>query len=158
MLAGVEEETPVVEKEEKGAGSGAMSPLNLLNAESFPMLREGDGGRYVRLLQLALDKKGFCVSDDELEFWMFGDTTETALKTFQACSGMPESGVVDEEVWSMLCEGLENEVCSIEFLEERTSGVSEAEETDPYNIDRADGKGVFLLGEGRYEDPDRLQS
>ena len=95
------------------------------------------------------------MSDDELEFWMFGDTTENALKTFQACSGMPESGVVDEEVWSKLCEGMEGEVCSVEYMEEKTSGTSEAEEADPYNIDRAK-QGVFLLGEGRYEDPGKL--
>ena len=140
------------------AGEAPASPPTVdagVGPSGFPMLREGDGGKHVRLLQLALDRKGYCVSDDELEFWMFGDTTENALKTFQACSGMPESGVVDEEVWSKLCEGMEGEVCSVEYMEEKTSGTSEAEEADPYNIDRAK-QGVFLLGEGRYEDPGKL--
>ena len=52
---------------------------------------------------------------------------------------------------------MEEDVCSVAFLEEKTGGVNEAEEADPYNIDRTDGQGVFLLGEGRYEDPKRLQ-
>ena len=98
---------------------------------------------------------GFCVSSDELEFWFFGDTTINALKTFQACHDMPESGIVDDEVWSKLCDGMEEEVCSIDFFEKSTGGISEAEEDDPFNIDRAK-QGVFLLGEGRYEDPQKL--
>ena len=138
-----------VEKVGNGDGGGSSEAADV---GDFPMLREGDGGEHVRLLQVALDSKGFCVSEDELEYWMFGDTTETALKTFQACNGMPESGVVDEGVWAALCDDLD---CSVDFLAEKTSGTSEADVADPYNIDRTKG-GVFLLGEGRYEDPTRL--
>jgi len=138
------------------SGAGAKASAEELDAEALPMLREGDGGRHVRLLQLALDKQGFCVSEDEMEFWFFGDTTVTALKTFQACRNMPESGIVDEEVWGMLC-GEGDELCTIDFLESRTSGTSESEEEDPNNIDRAKPQGVFLLGEGRYENPAKLE-
>ena len=135
--------------------SSAADALEMVDTNEFPMLREGDGGRHVRLLQLALDKKGFCVSSDEMEFWFFGDTTMAALKTFQACNQLPESGIVDMDVWAKLCVG-DEEVCSIEFLDKKTSGTSEAEEEDPYNVDRAQ-KGVFLIGEGRYEDPKKLE-
>ena len=98
---------------------------------------------------------GCCVSEDESEFWFFGDSTVTALKTFQACNHLPESGIVDHEVWAKLCDGMEDEVCNLDFFEKRTGGSSEAEEEDPHNIDRAK-KGVFLIGEGRYEDPEKL--
>jgi peptidoglycan hydrolase-like protein with peptidoglycan-binding domain len=136
-------------------GSSSSSAEKMLGMEDFPLLREGDGGSHVRLLQLALDKRGCCVSEDESEFWFFGDSTETALKVFQSCNGLPESGIVDGEVWAKLCDGISEEVCNLDFFKERTGGERESDEADPHNIDRAK-KGVFLIGEGRYEDPDKL--
>ena len=61
-----------------------------------------------------MDRKGFCVAEDEGEFWFFGGSTVNALRTFQACEGLPESGVVDEASWLALCgEDAEGGACDI---------------------------------------------
>ena len=99
---------------------------------------------------MALDRKGFCVAEDEGEFWFFGGSTVNALRTFQACEGLPESGVVDEASWLALCgEDAEGGACDIGI------GDGEAGPDDGHRIDRGK-KGVFLIGEGRYEDPEKL--
>ena len=46
------------EKKMPQGGSVSSSSTGMVDVGDFPMLREGDGGRHVRLLQLALDKKG----------------------------------------------------------------------------------------------------
>ncbi len=49
----------------------------------WPVLMETDGGREVHVLQLLLGKAGCYCGDDEMRWWMFGDMTAGALKTFQ---------------------------------------------------------------------------
>jgi len=69
---------------------------------AWPILREGDGGRLVHALQVALENAGMSCGDDDEQWWQFGDSTYSALVTFQACSGLPESGVADERTWRSL--------------------------------------------------------
>lgn len=40
----------------------------------------------VHSLHIALSRQGFSCHEEELEWWQFGDTTFSALITFQACS------------------------------------------------------------------------
>jgi Putative peptidoglycan binding domain len=61
-----------------------------------------DGGREVHALQVCLGRQGYHCGDDEMRWWQFGSSTADALKTFQACSGLPESGVTDEATWQAL--------------------------------------------------------
>lgn len=53
-------------------------------------------------MQRLLLAHGFSASEDELEWWQFGLSTEGALKTFQACSGLPETGIVCVHTWGKL--------------------------------------------------------
>ena len=39
------------------------------------LLREGDGGRSVHYLQVALEKQGFISDTDDQQWWMFGSST-----------------------------------------------------------------------------------
>ena len=73
-----------------------------VSTADFPVLREGDGGRAVKEMQRLLLAHGFSASEDELEWWQFGLSTEGALKTFQACSGLPETGIVCVHTWGKL--------------------------------------------------------
>ena len=72
------------------------------STKDFPVLREGDGGRAVKEVQRLLLAHGFSASEEELEWWQFGSSTEGALKTFQACSGLPETGIVCVHTWGKL--------------------------------------------------------
>ena len=53
-------------------------------------------------VQRLLLAHGFSASEEELEWWQFGSSTEGALKTFQACSGLPETGIVCVHTWGKL--------------------------------------------------------
>ncbi|GIL66280.1 hypothetical protein Vafri_19872, partial [Volvox africanus] len=68
----------------------------------WPVLMDGDGGREVHALQVALSNSGFHCGDDDMRWWQFGDSTLTALKYFQSCNSLPESGVCDERSWRRL--------------------------------------------------------
>jgi hypothetical protein len=52
--------------------------------------------------QVALGAHGYYCGDDEMRWWQFGSSTLDALKTFQACNGLPESGATDERTWLAL--------------------------------------------------------
>ena len=49
----------------------------------WTVLREGDGGRHVHELQVALAQNGFWPGDDDMLWWQFGDSTCSAVQTFQ---------------------------------------------------------------------------
>lgn len=68
---------------ERSQGGEGTSASNGAGASSWPVLVEGDGGRDVRLLQLALGAGGYYCGEDELMWWQFGDGTANALRTFQ---------------------------------------------------------------------------
>ena len=50
-------------------------------------------------VQVLLKKNGYYCDEEDTKWWMFGGSTMAALQTFQACSGLPESGVCDERTW-----------------------------------------------------------
>lgn len=112
----------------------------------LPVLRDGDGNREVHVMQVALQKQGFYCGEDDMQWWQFGDTTAAALKTFQASSGLPETGVCDENTWKKLV-GDDITIDKLHALAEENLG-------DEYDEDMSsngqDGR-VWLIGEQRWE-------
>ena len=49
----------------------------------WTVLREGDGGRHVHEVHVALVQKGFWPGEDDMLWWQFGDATCNAVQTFQ---------------------------------------------------------------------------
>ena len=47
------------------------------------MLREGDGGKNVHYLQIALEKQGFISDVDDQRWWQFGPSTLDCVLSFQ---------------------------------------------------------------------------
>ncbi|GMH36638.1 hypothetical protein BSKO_04511 [Bryopsis sp. KO-2023] len=108
----------------------------------WPALAELDGGKEVHHLQALLAKNGFHCGEDDMNWWYFGSDTVAALKTFQACSDLPESGVCDEKTWLALC-GPDAKPSDL-------IGVEGSHEEDRANVEEG-SRGVWLLGEQRWE-------
>lgn len=76
---------------ETTTAASSSKPSGYVNQEmdysKWTVLREGDGGRHVHELQVALAQKGFWPGDDDMLWWQFGDTTCSAVQTFQVTSG-----------------------------------------------------------------------
>lgn len=54
------------------------------------VLREGDGGKDVHYLHVALEQKGFIADEEDQRWWFFGSSTNDCVLTFQvllSCSG-----------------------------------------------------------------------
>ena len=98
----------------------------------------------VRALQELLSRAGFHPGDEDFIYWHFGDTTDLALRYFQAGRRLPETGIADAATWEALL-GAEAFARGPEVREEL---VGDAEDM------AADG--VYLLGEDRWENPRRL--
>lgn len=118
---------------------------------SWPVLMEGDGGKKVHSLHVALQDAGFAADEDEVRWWHFGDTTLNAVKTFQACCGIPESGICDDRTWKSLL-GADSKPEDVFTLH---SGLSDDEDLADGG-GAANGRGVWLIGEQRWEDRSKL--
>lgn len=95
----------------------------------------------VHTLQILLERAGYGVDEDELRWWQFGSTTANALSTFQACEGLPETGVSDARTWRRLM-GSENA---------RPEDITNVCSGDSNDEDLEDMTGrVWLLGEQRW--------
>jgi len=114
---------------------------------AWPVLLEGDGGQEVHSLHVALSTAGFDPGEEDARWWQFGDSTLNALKTFQACSGLPESGVVDPGTWKALL-GADAVPAEVDRLR---SGASDDEDL----ADVQNGGRVWLMGEQRWENRSR---
>lgn len=66
-----------------------------------PVLRRGDSGAFVTLLQTELIQKGYSCGSTGAD-GKFGKNTEAAVKTFQKKHGIPVTGVVNDETWIAL--------------------------------------------------------
>lgn len=68
-----------------------------------PVLAKGDDDIFwMSKLHQLLSSRGYHAGDVDEEDFYFGDGTENAVLVFQACEGLPETGVVDETTWSVL--------------------------------------------------------
>ena len=124
---------------------------------AWPILREGDGGKQVHALQVALDRAGMSCGEDDEQWWQFGDGTHSALVTFQACEGLPESGVADERTWRKLLavaakkeKGGENRDPS-SFVPSDVDSLTSGDANDDDMLGNHHSGMVFLLGEQRWE-------
>ena len=110
----------------------------------WPTVLEGEGGQVVHALHVLLTDAGYYPDDDELQWWQFGDTTITAIKTFEACNGMPETGTCNERLWKMLA-GDDADPSIVDTLK---SGKSDDEDL---SLEGREGM-VWLIGEQRWAD------
>ncbi|EFJ50292.1 hypothetical protein VOLCADRAFT_103883 [Volvox carteri f. nagariensis] len=125
----------------------AAAPADLTK---WPVLMDGDGGREVHAMQVALANSGFYCGEDDMRWWQFGDATLTALKYFQSCSSIPESGVCDERTWRAL---LGREASPADLYLVRLNKVNSDDEDGGFDDDMdgiSQGR-VWLLGEQRWE-------
>ena len=128
-------------------------------AARWPVLREGDGGRPVHALQVALDRAGMSCGEEDEQWWQFGDSTQAALTTFQACGGLPESGVADERTWRALLAaaaakgvgfaGGKRDASS--FVPSDVDSLTSGDANDDDMLGNHHSGMVFLLGEQRWE-------
>ena len=116
---------------------------------TWPTVLEGEGGQVVHALHVLLSDAGFYPNDDELQWWQFGDSTVTAIKTFQACNGLAETGTVNERLWKMLA-GDDAHPSMVDTLK---SGKSDDEDL---SLEGREGM-VWLIGEQRWEDRRKLK-
>jgi len=116
----------------------------------WPVLRLDDSGPTVHRLQAALTKSGFDCGEDEMRWWMFGDATQVALMTFQACSGIPETGVVDRETWLKLLGNPKARPEDIQGLKTDDSFDEDLTEEGP---SAGQANRVWLIGEQRWSRP-----
>lgn len=143
----------LVDSQEQGdvvsARSQSSSPLNIdpklpKTKNGWPAIQENDGGKEVHQLHCCLSKHGYYCGEDDMNWWFYGSGTIDAIKTFQACNGLPESGTCTEKTWiAMLGEGA------------HPSDLDKMETGDSDDEDRAaqgeHSGGVWLLGEQRWE-------
>ena len=82
------------------AGAAAASPSATAAAttRAFPIETLGDRGADVRAIQGLLTHHGFAVPIDGV----FGASTRTAVRAFQAARGLPVDGLVRETTWAKL--------------------------------------------------------
>ncbi|CAL5223600.1 g6139 [Coccomyxa viridis] len=108
--------------------------------KDWPILREGEGGKLVHHLQVVLNQHGYYCGEDETVWWQFGSDTYSSLLTFQACKGLPETGVADVGTWKTLMkDGAEpSDVLSLQ-----------SEDDTDDDMQASDGK-IWLLGEQRW--------
>ncbi|GAX74527.1 hypothetical protein CEUSTIGMA_g1976.t1 [Chlamydomonas eustigma] len=120
----------------------------------WPIVQEGDGGKEVRMLQACLEDLGFYCGEEDMRWWMFGDTTHNSLMAFQASSGLPQSGVCEEATWRAL---LGPHAKAEDLLDAASSlgaspGAGQSEGSGfSDDLTLPEGRGVWLLGEQRWE-------
>ncbi|XP_024403682.1 uncharacterized protein [Physcomitrium patens] len=160
-----------------------VAPAKVATAQTEVMLREmrkGAEGDEVKELQEALQELGFYSGEEDIEYSMFADGTETAVKTWQASIGVREDGVLSPELLAMLLSKTQTNAKSSKEVPSRQSvsnsqkatGATstgsntgtkrsfaeekrDIENTRDENI--ASNRRVFLLGENRWEEPSSLR-
>lgn len=129
----------------EAAASQASGPKSSA-PKAWPVVRLDDGGRAVHQLQCALEGAGYFCGDDEMLWWQFGGNTEASLRTFQACNGLPETGVSDTATWLALL-----------GKDAQPAGLLDLHAKDPVYDDDMEGHNhdgaVWLLGEQRWSRP-----
>ena len=95
----------VRKQEEKDSASpiGVDEASPSRTSSNLPLVSTGsDDIEHVAMLHRLLAAHGFCVSDEEEEDFLFEQSTEEALRTFQVCNGVEETGFVDGATWRAL--------------------------------------------------------
>ncbi|KAG4983791.1 hypothetical protein AAZX31_10G181900 [Glycine max] len=138
-------------------------------------LRIGSEGEEVRQMQEALLKLGFYSGEEDMEYSSFSSGTERAVKTWQAALGAPEDGIMTAELLERLYLEIRNKGTGSATQDKQSTTVlpkevengaavasvaenSEVQQKDVKNDKETEvsHRGVFLLGENRWEEPSRL--
>ncbi|OAE22198.1 hypothetical protein AXG93_3271s1410 [Marchantia polymorpha subsp. ruderalis] len=181
--------TPVASRPQPSAptsqtakGSGAASTPPTKKART---LKSGMDGDDVKELQEALAELGFYSGEEDIEYSMFSDGTESAVKTYQASIGVPEDGLVNAKLLATIL-GVEAEetekteksvsppmgkdvtppkkkspVVAKSPPQKEEPASRSSREIDRYERTNAEDthgsqRRVYLLGENRWEEPGRL--
>lgn len=135
--------------------NAAVAAHNASEAASpvWPVVMDGDGGQAVAVLQRALAVAGYHCGEDEPRWWQAGSETINALRTFQACNGLAETGVCDAAAWLSLMRAVKAEGSTLEELRAHLQSLpSEDEENYSSDISTEQQAGrVWLIGEQRWE-------
>lgn len=81
-----------------GSGAAIENEKEESSTSSYPVLRKGDRGAFVKILQTKLVEHGLTLSTDG----SFGALTEKAVKSFQQSKSLISDGVVGTLTWSEL--------------------------------------------------------
>ncbi|GLJ30916.1 hypothetical protein SUGI_0615660 [Cryptomeria japonica] len=158
----------------------SLSNININKNKKRNTLKLGSRGEAVKEMQEALQRLGFYSGEDDMESSSFDGGTQRAVKSWQATLGIVEDGTMTAELLAKL---LGDEMLDTELEEELTNGASlplpgklkMAQEKingsvqkpiakiEQAIISKAGGveiseKRVYLLGENRWEEPQRLKS
>lgn len=82
-----------------GYGPGTPVDKPEVDPTTLPVLRKGDRGEYVELLQRELAKRGFASTPAD---GVFGSNTDTAVRAFQSSRRLTVDGIVGEQTWTVL--------------------------------------------------------
>lgn len=153
----------------------AETPIEDKKTETAEKVRRslsvGAEGDDVKEMQLMLASLGFYPGEDDLENDFFSEVTESAVKTWQATINVRENGVMSSELLAILYG--EEDISSLPKLAvPQVSATSpsgnwapaatrEKREIERYaRTDLEEGysgrRRVYLLGENRWEEPDRM--
>eukprot|EP00249_Psilotum_nudum_P022338 c28477_g1_i1 orf=655-1935(-) len=127
-------------------------------------LKRGSQGHDVKEIQEALACLGFYSGDDDLKYSCFSNGTEHAVKAWQESIGVAQDGIVTSHLFESLCKDKVPNSAEEDNADD-TSGSSTPEIVKVDLAGNIAFKGdsmeashrrVYLLGENRWEDPDRL--
>lgn len=110
--------------------------------KTWPTVLEGEGGQVVHALHVLLCEAGFYPCDDEMQWWQFGDSTMAAIRTFQACNGLAETGTANERLWKLLA----GDGADPSIVDTLKSGNTDDEDL---SLENREGM-VWLIGEQRW--------
>ncbi|XP_027937199.1 protein disulfide isomerase pTAC5, chloroplastic isoform X2 [Vigna unguiculata] len=146
-----------------------------VTVEKMSLLRKGSEGEEVRQMQEALLNLGFYSGEEDMGYSSFSSGTERAVKTWQAALGVPEDGIMTAELLERLYLEIrkkdagsmtEDKQSTSVLPKEGENGAAVPSVTDisevQQNVVKSDKgtevpeRGVFLLGENRWEEPSRL--
>eukprot|EP00899_Mesostigma_viride_P025854 jgi/Mesvir1/6453/Mv19533-RA.1 len=110
--APVQGKTPPVEAAKPAPPPAAPPPAG---APTMPRLRNGASGDVVEILHKMLENQGFYPGEEEMEYALFLEGTESAVKTFQCTHKLKEDGIVGPKTWAVLLtlEGIPDEFADI---------------------------------------------
>lgn len=122
----------------------APAPTTSSPASLWPSLRRDDGGAPVALLHALLMVHGYYTDDDEASYWTFGSGTDMALRTFQACAGLVDSGVTCGATWRALV----SKMPELDSVDEDDTDVRQTVGAVRVWLDKSGGDSEQLLSAG----------
>ena len=80
--------------------------------QTFPTLRKGDKGDWVKVLQNELISRGYSCGSKGAD-GIFGDDTLKAVKMFQKDNGLTQDGIAGSKTWNALSTATKTKYCTV---------------------------------------------